>query len=136
MNQQLPVSILWRGPVIYYSINFQQQKNFYDLYDGKIVDSFFDSVKEHFVPNERVCIKMQEYIEIKNYQRIETVELENITVWLTNVFVDQCFNQFIRGEMKKDILKRIIVNGLTGSSLVFKWFNKLQVIITDKHLKM
>ena len=117
MNQQLPVSIL---TVIYYSINFQQQKDFYDFYDGKIVDSFFDSVKEHFVPNERVCIKMQGYIEIKNYQRIETVELENIRVWLTNVFVDQCFNQFIRGEMKKDILKRIIVNGLTGSSWVFK----------------
>ena len=39
--------------------------------------------------------------------------------------------------MKKDILKRVIVNELTGSSWIFKQFNKMQVIITEKiHLKM
>ena len=73
-----------RGPVIYYSINCQQHK---DFYDEKIVNSFFDSVKECFAPNERVKFKMQGYIKIKNYQRTEMVELENIRVWLTNVFV-------------------------------------------------
>ena len=41
MNQQLPVSIWKRGSITYYSINFQQHK--------KIVDSFFNSVKELFV---------------------------------------------------------------------------------------
>ena len=44
-------------------------------------------MKERFVPNERVEFKMQGYVEIKNYQWTETVELENIRVWLTNVFV-------------------------------------------------
>ena len=78
-------------------------------------------------------LKCKGYIEIKNYQQTETIELENIRVWLTNVFIGRCFNQFIRGEMKKDILKRVIVNKLTGSSWVFKRFNKLQVIITDKN---
>ena len=112
MNQQLPVNILRRGPAIYYSINCQQRK---DFYDEKIVNSFFDSVKECFSPNERVEFKMQGYIKIKNYQRTETVELENIRVWLSNVFVGRYFNQFIRREMKKDILKRVIVNGLTGA---------------------
>ena len=72
-------------------------------------------MKECFAPNERVEFKMQGYIKIKNYQRTEMVELENIRVWLTNVFVGRYFNQFIRGEMKKDILKRVIVNGLTGA---------------------
>ena len=66
MNQQLPVNILRRGPVIYYSINFQQHKDFYDFYDEKTVDSFFNSLKEHFVPNEKVEFKMQGYFEIKN----------------------------------------------------------------------
>ena len=88
MNQQLPVNILRRGPIIYYSINFQQHKNFYHFYDEKIVDSYFDLVKECFALNETVEFKMQEYVEIKNYQRAETVELENFRVWLTNVF--QC----------------------------------------------
>ena len=87
MNQQLQVNILRRGPLIYCSINFQQHKDFYDFYDKKIVDSFFDSVKECFVPKERVEFKMQGYVEIKNYQQTETVELEKIRVRLINVFV-------------------------------------------------
>ena len=33
--------------------------------------------------------------------------------------------------MKKDILKRVIINGLTGTSWLFKRFNKLQVNVTD-----
>ena len=34
--------------------------------------------------------------------------------------------------MNKDVLKRVIINGSTGSSWLFKRFNKLQVIVTDK----
>ena len=34
--------------------------------------------------------------------------------------------------MTKYILKRIIINGSTGSSWLFKRFNKLQIIVTDK----
>ena len=44
-------------------------------------------MKEQFVPHEKVEFKMQEFIEIKNYQQTERVESENIRVWLTNVFV-------------------------------------------------
>ena len=58
MNQQLPVNTSRRGPVIYYSINFQQHKGFYDFYDEKHW-FFFNSMKECFAPNERVGFKMQ-----------------------------------------------------------------------------
>ena len=75
---------------------------------------------------------MQGYVELINYQQTETEELENIRVWLTNVFIGRYFNQYIRGEMKKDIWKRVIINGATSSSWIFKRFNKLQVIVTDR----
>ena len=78
-------------------------------------------------------LRCKGYVEIKNCQQTETVELENTRVWFTNVFIGRYFNQFIRGEMNKDILKRVIINGLTGSSWVPKLFSKLQVIITDKN---
>lgn len=71
-------------------------------------------------------------IEFKNYQQTEIVELENARIRLTNVFVGKHFNEFIRDEMKKYILKRVTLNGSTGSSCLFKQFNKLQVIATDK----
>ena len=75
---------------------------------------------------------MQGFIELINYQRTELIEPENTRVWLTNVIVGRYFNEFIRDEMKIYILKRVMLNGSTGSSWLFKHFNKLQVIVTDK----
>ena len=130
INQQLPLKVLKRGPITYYSINFYQHENFYDFYDEKIVDRSFNSIRDLFVSGGKE-LKTQGF-ELKNYQQTEAAELENTRVWLTNVFVGRYFNEFIRNEMKKYILKRIIINGPTGSSWLFKRFNKLQVIVTDK----
>ena len=131
-NQQLPVNILKRGPITYCPINFYQHKSFYDFFGQKIVDRFFYSVQEYFVSARGKEFKMQSYFVLKNYQQTEPAELENTRVWLTNVFVGRYFNEFMKSEMRKDILKRVIINGSTGSSWLFKRFNKLQVIVTDK----
>ena len=132
MNQQLPVNILKRDPITYYSIKFQQHRNFYHFYDEKTVDSIFNSVKELFVPYGNIEFKIQGYAELKTYRQTELVEFENTRVWLTNVFFRRYLNKSIRGEMKKDILKRVIINGSKGSSWLFKRFNKLQVIVSNK----
>ena len=76
---------------------------------------------------------MQGYAEVKNYQRKDIVELENTSVWLTNVHVQHYFNEYIRSEKKRDILKRVILNGSTGSSWIVKRFNRLQVIVTNRN---
>ena len=47
-NQQLPINILRRGKLFYYSINFEQHKEFYGFYNERIVDDFFNSVHEIF----------------------------------------------------------------------------------------
>ena len=132
INQQLLVNIIRGGPITYYSINYQQHKNLYDFFDEAIVETFFNSVRNVFVTYGRDEFKMQGYAKIKNYQQTEIVELENIRVWLTNVFISRYFNDFARGSMKEDILKRVIINGSTGRSWLFKQFNKLQVIVTTK----
>ena len=79
INQELPVNISKRWLITYHSINFYQHKDFYDFYDEKIVDRFFNSVKEAFV-SEGKKLKMQGYLELKNYQQTEPVELKNIRV--------------------------------------------------------
>ena len=132
INQQLPINILRRGPITYYSINYQQHKHFYDFFDKKILETFFNSVKDVFVNDERDEFKMQGYAEIKNYLQTEIVQLEHIRVWLTNAFIGRYFNDFVRGSMKEYILKRVIINGSTCSSWLFNQFNKLQVIVTTK----
>ena len=55
---------------------------------------------------------MQGYIQLVNYQLSEIIELESKRVWLTDAFTGRHFNQYIKGEMKCNFLKRVIVNGV------------------------
>ena len=116
------------GPIIYYSINFYQHN---DFHDESIFDSFFHSVQQVFKPTGSE-MKIQRYFELKNYEQTEIAKIENARVWLTNVYCEKYFNRFVRGQIKEDILKTVIINCTTGSTWLFKWFNKLQIIVTDK----
>lgn len=55
---------------------------------------------------------------------------ENTRVWLTNMFTAKYFNDYVKCKIRNDIVKRIIINGQTGSSWFFKRFNRLTVIFT------
>ena len=116
------------GPIIYYSINFYQHN---DFHDESIFDSFFHSVQQVFTPTGSE-MKIQRYFELKNYEQTEIAKIENARVWLTNVYGEKYFNRFVRGQIKEDILKTVIINCTTVSTWLFKWFNKLQIIVTDK----
>ena len=47
----LPLNVLKRGSITYYSINFEQHKNFYDFFNSSMVDAFLGSVYEIFRPS-------------------------------------------------------------------------------------
>lgn len=51
---------------------------------------------------------------------------------MTNAYVGKYFNPFVRSQIKGDIMKRVIINGRTGSSWLFSRLNKLQIIVTNK----
>lgn len=51
-------------------------------------------------------------------------------MWLTDIFTGRYFNKFIRGEIRAGFLKRVIINGTTGSSWQFNRFERI-FIITD-----
>ena len=124
INQQLPVSVVDRGQITYYSINFDQHEKLYNFSEESIAYDFFDLVYARFVPVAQVSI--QAYAEILNQQQGEI--LYNKMVWLTDVYRAKFFNSYVRGALKNDILKRIICNGETGSSWIFKRFQRLQTI--------
>ena len=113
----IPINVLNRGPVTHYSINFTQHKNYYDFFSSKIVDPFLESVYEIYRPSKEN--KIQGYAEIINQQRGEII-LEDKSVWHTNSFNSKYFNDFVKGEIRDEITKRIIVNWQTGSSWHFK----------------
>ena len=64
-----------------------------------------------------------------NQQRGEIV-LEDKRVWLTDVYRSKYFNDFVRGGIKDEITKIVLVNGESGSSWHFKWFDRLNMIVS------
>ena len=125
-TSKLPLNILKRGGIIHYSINFSQHKNFYDFLSSDIIDCFLGSVYEVYRPLKEH--KFQGYVEIINQQKGEVI-LEDKQVWLTNSFTSKHFKDFVRGEIRDEIAKTIIVNGQSGSSWHFKRFERLSVIL-------
>ena len=128
-NQQLPINILRRGAIIYFSINYNQHKNFYNFFQEQIVDEFLDSVYTRFNPDDQY--KIQGYAEIINQKQGKFIIAEITCVWLTNTYKARHFNEYVRSSVKSEIVKRIIVNSLTGSSWYFKRFNRLTIIASS-----
>ena len=91
-----------------------------------VVDDFLQSVYESYHPQKN---KIQAFFEIIDQQRSEVI-LEDNRACLTNSFVTKHFDTFIRTEIKDEIIKRIIVNGQSGSSWFFKRFERLSIITT------
>ena len=92
-----------------------------------MVDVFLDIVYNTFKPKGNLSYKFQGYFEIINQQR--EPERTDKRVSLTNVFCFKHFNQFVRGEIKDEIIKGVIANGQTGSSWYFKRFNRINIIV-------
>ena len=44
--------VLWRGPIAYYTISFDQHKNLYDFFNEQIVDDFSDVVYSRYEPKK------------------------------------------------------------------------------------
>ena len=128
-NRQLPINILKRGLITYYTISYDQHKNYYDFFNEQIVDNFLSPVYNKFNPDKN-C-KIQGYAEIINQQQGEFIVVESTRVWLTNTFTAKHFNEYVRSSIKGEIVKRIIINSQTGSSWYFRRFNRLTVITTS-----
>ena len=65
----------------------------------------------------------------------ETIELESGRIWMTNVYKCKFFNSFVKGEIKNDLMKRVIVNGRIGNSWRFKKFERIIFIVNDINKK-
>ena len=75
MNQQLQINVLRRGTIVYYTINFNQHKMFYDFNQESVVDDFLNTVYERFESGAEY--KIQGYVEFINYQQTE-IQLDTL----------------------------------------------------------
>ena len=102
-----------------------------------MVDDFLNSVYNSFKAFKKKY-RFQGYFELVNPQ--PTLDNQSFLTenrnWLTNAYKSICFNEFVRSEIPNDIKKRIIFNGLTGSSWYFKRFERLNVTVVSVKEKL
>ena len=125
-----PLSISKKSLTTYYSINYFLHKNHYDLYDAE------KTVNDFIFPVESKCkVNVHHSMERINYQPAEEtghiIELESRRSWLTNVYTYVFFNVYVQEEIRKNFVKKVIINGMTGSSWRLKRFERLSIIVTS-----
>ena len=131
VSGEKPISIVDIGSSIKkYETNFSEHSSFYDFFDSaKLVDDFLSNVK-------RKSKRSNEYFLIRCGFSLENIQpvldsynepLKNTRYWSTDPIEAKSFNDFVYFNVRESILKRVINNGLTGSSWHFNRFVYINV---------
>ena len=75
---QLPPNVLKRGPITYYTIIYEQHRNFYDFFSDQIVEDYLNSVYSRYNPDKEN--KIQDYAEVINQQEEFFKKFNRLTV--------------------------------------------------------
>ena len=100
------------------------------------VDDFLRNVKHKFKAGSKKWIKRSftiENIQKSLYQGLQPIL--NTRYWTTPTHDGVYFNDFIFFGLKQDILSRVIINGMSGSSWHFKQFISLAAKILDNDVE-
>ena len=125
-EEEKPLSIVEIGNNIKkFEIKYSEHSDFYDFHNAeKVVDEFLKVVAKKIKrSNEYFLIRGGFSIEnfqptLDNYNE----PLKNTKYWSTEPIETKSFNEFVHFNIRESILKRIIKNGLTGSSWRFNRF--------------
>ena len=68
-------------------------------------------------------------------QRDGFAEITDRRICQTNVYNGGYFNDFMKSNLANDILKRVIMNGMPGSSGRFKRFDRICITVNSDDLR-
>ena len=134
------IDITKNNDITIYNINFEKYSNEYNFYNSQeLVDEFLFNVKTRFKPKNKIFFKADFSIEnIQNAPFISPniADIKITRYWSTDVYKGVYFNDFIISEIRSDILKRVIINNLTGSSWHFNRFKHLNIKVIEQENKL
>ena len=127
------LDVLRLASLMIYSIEFRKHQIFYDFYNSELcVKNLFKNVRYRFKAGSKKWFKCSFVIE--NIQKSLYLGLQpiiNSRYWTNATHDSVYFIDFIFFGLKQDILSRVIINGMSGSSWYFKRFISLAVKILD-----
>ena len=116
--EEKPLDILKLHALTTYSIEFRKHQNLYHFCNSELrVDDFLRNVKHQFKAGSKKWIKCSftiENIQKSLYQGLQPIL--NTRYWTTPTYDGVYFNDFMFFGLKQDILSRVIINGMSGSS--------------------
>ena len=115
-----------------FEINYQNHSSFYDFHNSEsVVDEFLFNVKNR-IQRSNVEFFIRSGFSLENVQSAldeYNESLKNSRYWTTDPIQTKSFNDFVYFTIRESILKRVINNGLTGSSWHFNRFLYINIKI-------
>ena len=126
-----PIDITENNHFIKYSINVRSFSDSYDFHNSeKVVSDFLNNIRSKFKPSAPVLIKGSFVIEnIQPAVSDKFIPLTDTRYWATDVYRATFFNDFVFYSLHNDFTKRVVNNGLSGSSWVFNRFINLELSV-------
>ena len=139
--EEKPLTVTSIGNIKKYEINYQNHSSDYDFYNSEsLVDEFLLNVKNRIEKSDVdffICCGFS----LENMQpSLEDYDqpLKSLRYWSTDPIQTKSFNDFVFFNIRESVLKRVINNGLTGSSWHFHRFlyiNIKTIKVTDQLIR-
>ena len=112
-----------------FEITVNEHGEYYDFENSEeVVDDFLKNVRLRFKPSGLKLIKCSFVIRNTQQSVFENLTpILNIRYWTTDVYKAAYFNDFVFHSLRQNILSKVIVNGMSGSSWNFRRFVMLSL---------
>ena len=116
--EEKPLEIIKTGNITSYEISVNKYHDYYNFGDAEqVVDDFLRNVRSRFKPKDEALLKCGFLIEnIQQSVQENLRPIVNTRYWTTEPFETMYFNNYIFYSLRENILKRVIVNGMSRSS--------------------
>ena len=116
-----------------FKITVNKHGDYYDFENsGEVVDDFLKNACSRFKPSGLKLIKCLFVIENIQQSAFENLRpILNTRYWTTDVYKATYFNDFVFYGMRQNILSKVIVNDMSGSSWKFCRFVMISLKVLD-----
>ena len=133
-----PIEIVKTRNITKYEVSVNKHTDYYDFGNAQqVVDDFLRNVRSKFRPRSDVLLKRGFLIEnIHPFLHENSISILNTRCWSTEPYQTKYFYDYIFYSLRENILKRVIVNEMSGSSWGFRRFVYLNLKTIDLETKI